>query len=1031
MTVAGGGVVGGTVMGVSVPGGTGIRDSVLGVGGSWHDGSMRSGKTSGSLIGREGDLDALVNALHESASGDTRTVVIGGEAGIGKSRLIDEFARSVPAATVVVKGQCVDLDRDAPPYAPVTGALRALSATIGAEALLDAAGPSRGALLLLLPELGAQVAATADRVGETTGRGGAEFLYDGVAVALENVSREHHLVIVIEDLHWADQATLSLVRFLVRVVEHGRILFVLSYRSDDLTRGHPLRSWLPELDRTPRVSRRDLSRLTKRQVRQLVGEILGSAPLAHDVDVVFERTDGVPFLVEELVDFDGYENTDCFPDTLREILLARYDTLSEPTQKILRLMAAGGSRVDHTLLLAVYEGDADDIDRAAREAVLGNVIVIDDTSYAFRHALVRDAIHEELLPGERVRYHSQYARALEAGLSTECIPATEISYHWMAAHDMKCAFGASLTAMAQAHKAFAYDTASRMGERALELWDQVPDAEAVAGRSRVALLADTAHDLRNAGESDRAIALVDEALADSPADDVERISRLLQDKASYLANVGRTGSVELLRRALAVLQGEPPSVLRATVLGELSARLMLDARFDEAVQIADEAFDEAREVGSRARMSVSANIRGMSLVARGEIDRGLADLERAGELAVGDDSARLRYFVNMSEAMNVLGRFDDAIRISLEGFEGARRRGVERTSGAMLISNTIEPLFAKGELKRADELLERALELDPPIGFSARLQRLKLWSTLWGGDIGAAEALLRGWRAPLSLQLQIDAQSRLGLARVAGEIALAVGNLPWAWLEVRGVLSADDRRFAAYDLPLLAVAARTLASSISSGTSIATEDGETDPARIEARLRAVLDRSASWPTAAAYLAVFDAELGGAGHTGTDAGLWRAAVKASRSPLAQSHLLPYSALRLAEVLASDGDRSAALEQAEEARRRATEIGAGLIVARVAELERRAGVPAASGSASAVTPVPVHDNRRLLTERERQVLDLVEQGQSNRQVAQQLFISAKTASVHVSSILRKLGATSRTEAVFLAHQGAAAELTPAAR
>jgi DNA-binding NarL/FixJ family response regulator len=152
------------------------------------------------------------------------------------------------------------------------------------------------------------------------------------------------------------------------------------------------------------------------------------------------------------------------------------------------------------------------------------------------------------------------------------------------------------------------------------------------------------------------------------------------------------------------------------------------------------------------------------------------------------------------------------------------------------------------------------------------------------------------------------------------------------------------------------------------------------------------------------------------------------VQESRSPLAQAHLLPYSSLRLAEVLASDGDRPAALVQAEEARRRATEIGAGLIVARVGELERRVGLPA-SGAASALATTPVRDNRVLLTERERQVLALVEQGQSNRQVAQQLFISAKTASVHVSSILRKLGATSRTEAVFLAHQGETAELTPA--
>lgn len=997
---------------------------------------MRARAANASLIGREAHLDALCRALAEAAAGDTRTVVIGGEAGIGKTRLIDEFARKLPAGTILVRGYCIDLGRDAPPYGPVTGALRAVADEIGADTLLTAAGPSRDALLVVLPELEPH-----ERADDEPRRGGAERLYDGVALTLESVARTHPLVLVIEDLHWADQGTLGMLRFLVRVLAHARTLFVFTYRSDDMRRGHQLRAWLPELDRSSRVRRRDLERLTRPQVQQLMGEILGTEPAPHDVNVVYQRSDGVPFFIEELVDFDGYENSDCFPDTLREILLARYDTLGDEAQRMLRLIAAGGSRVEHALLAAVHEGKPDDIDRSVREAVVASVLVVNDTGYAFRHSLVREAIHEELLPGERVRFHSQYARALESGIGSTGTAAIEISHHWMAAHDVRRAFAASLPAMTQARRSFAYATAARMGERALELWSQVPDAAQIAGRSRVDILGETAHHLRNAGESDRAISLVDAALAESEptgsaaagsGESIERYARLLRDKASYLANVGRSGSVELLRQALTVLRGQPPSVLRAAVLGELAARLMLNACLDESVGIADEAFTEAEAVGSRARMSVSANIRGMALLERGEIERGLADLALAGGLAV-EDSSRLRYWVNMSDAMFILGRFEEALQIAEVGAEGARSRGVERTAGAILVSNMIGPLLALGEWSRADALLDRALELDPPIGFSAHLKRLKLGLILGRGEIEQADRLLRGWRAALSLQVQIDAQSRMGLARVAGEIAVERGDPEAAWAEVSLLLDPDHRPLPAYDLPLLALAARTLAELTAAGDLVPGSPGATDAKAAEQRLRAVLAHSASWPTAAVWIRIFDAELGGPGHTGTDPELWGAAVTAAEAPTSPAYLRPYTIARLAEALAMAGHRADAHAKTELARTLAREMGAELIVARVEKLERRAGLAtatrsaAASASASGAAPEAPDDGsgniRHLLTERERQVLELVAEGYTNRQIAEHLFISAKTASVHVSSILRKLGASSRTEAVFLARRSGA--------
>ncbi|WP_440710470.1 helix-turn-helix transcriptional regulator [Herbiconiux sp. YIM B11900] len=1004
--------------------------------------------STASMIGRESDLESLGDALRQARSGATRAVVLSGEAGIGKTRLVAEFLEGLPEGTLVLRGQCIDLERDAPPYAPVVALLRALASDVGLEALALSAGPARDSLAVLLPELrGDGPDAGTGGVGPTAAGalGGADRLYDAVATALEAAAVDRPVVVVIEDLHWADQATLSLVRFVLRVMEQARVLFVLTYRSDELGRGHPLRSWIPELDRNRRVVRRELARLNRRQVRRLISALRDGPLEPGDFEIVLQRTDGVPFFVEEIIGCDVV-SVESVPDTLREILLARYEMLGDPAQKVLRLMAAGGVRVEHELLVAVADTPVEALEAAVREAVLARLLVADDTGYTFRHALVREAVHDELLPGERIRFHTAFARALD-----EHGDATAVSYHWMAAHNLRAAFSASLVAMAQARASFASATAARMGERALELWDQVPDAEALAGLGRRELLSETAYILRNAGESDRAVALIDEALASTtPAEHPALYARMLRDKASFLANLGQTGSVELLRSALAVLEGQPRSVLRANVLGELAARLMLDACFTEAIATADAAFGEAEDVGSTARRSVAANIRGFSRLSVGEIDAGLADLALAGGLAEGNDSAQLRYLVNQSDALHLLGRFEEAVVIADEGVEFARRRGVERTSGVMLLANVIAPLLALGRTARAEELLDRALELEPPIGFSAHLQMMKLQTTLWSGDTAAAQKLLRAWRPGLLLQTRIDAQSRATLALVAVEIALARDDLAGAWAEVAAVIDPGHRGFAAYDLPLLASAAHVLARAEAAGLELGAP-----PEVLEARLRDLLAEVAFWPTAPAFVAVFEAELaraGAAGAVGSDAGgagtpptwaaardvpgadpsAWEAATTAAAAPGAPARLEPYTRLRWAEALAVGGDRGAAQAAAEAARERAEAIGHGLILNAVIDLERRLGLVRANARASAgerssgatdatavaaTAPVlrTVEDD---LTERERQVLDLLSQGLSNRQIAERLFISSKTASVHVSNILRKTKTASRTEAAFLA-------------
>lgn len=1093
------------------------------------------------MIGRESDLAALREELAVAARGEPRAVVIGGEAGIGKSRLIAEFlaeaaggdARGVEATTappaLVLLGRCVDLGSDAAPYAPFTAILRRLVGELGIEQVLEAAGPGAGVLSVLLPELADDEAVPA--------RTWAERLYELVTVLLERVSAERPVVVAIEDVHWADSATLELVRFVVRMAERGRLLVLLSYRSDEVARGHALRSWLPELDRTRRVTRWELARLGREQVGTLVASLLGCRQGAgaeavgaaaggepgagtagvgrggaegagagrvgagrggaegagagragaerasaervgvgrvgaervgvaeragaeppgagtaspgtisagtldaepvdpETVDRVYRLSEGVPFFVEELAGIDGLATGEDLPETLRELLLARYERLSEPAQRLLRLLSAGGVCVEHELLAAVFDGTAEELDAAAREALVANVLTADSTEYTFRHALVREAIHADLLPGERGRFHTRYALALEASPRRS---ASQLSSHWMAAHDLRRAFIASLEAMEEARLSYAYAAAAAMGARALELWESVPDAEELSGRSRTELISRTASALRNAGDSERALALVNVALDDAAGLPPEKHARLLRDKAQYLANLSRPGSTELLREALEVVPAAPgadeprdnglgadglgaaaPGAddLRAQLLAELAGRLMVEARYEEAIEKATQSIAAAPEQAT-ARRSVAHNVRGIALVDTGRVEHGLAELEAARTLAGSDAGPLLRYAVNASDAMNLLGRYADAVRIAETGAEQARVRGVERTSGVMLSSNTVEPLLALGELDRAERLLDPALALDPPPGFRVHLRRMKLWLTLWRGDVDGADELLRRWRTGMLVQAAIEMQSRLGFARVAAEIAIARGENAVAWEEASVITAEGTRSIPAYDLPLLAAAARALAE-LAEGRNEAV-----DVEREAGRLEAVLARLAEWPTFPVWGPVVVAELATArlaagvpvaraASTSADGAAavreaWAHAAEAALLPVAPTHLRPYALLRSARLALAAGDRPAAEREAAEARELAERSGLGLLVAAADTI----AAPRASRSLRGQSAPAA-----ALTEREEQVLALIEQGLSNRQIGERLFISAKTASVHVSSILRKVGASTRTEAVYRA-------------
>jgi DNA-binding CsgD family transcriptional regulator/tetratricopeptide (TPR) repeat protein len=852
---------------------------------------------------------------------------------------------------------------------------------------------------------GAVLRSLAEQTPSARGQGGLDRLDEVVTILLEALSAERPMLVLVEDLHWADAATLDVLRFATRVQRTGHLLLVLSYRTDDVERTHPLRQLLADLDRNPRSQRLSLQRLSAREVRAQAHDILGAVPEPADARRLFERSEGVPFFVEELLALGT--TSEAVPSSLREVLLGRYDTLDPAAQQIGRILAAAGERVDHALLSTVSEMTDEQLEPPLRAAMEAGLVVVDPRGYDFRHALVREAVGAELLPGERARFHSRYADALESNPTSEpdrAGRAVRIANHRFDAHDVPRAFEAAVVAMRLSLESFAYATAAQLGERALTLWESVDAAEETAGERRAQLMSRVAFAWRKAGEPARALATLDGALEEADPDDIALRARLLRDRGMLLEIEGRGEAIPELESALALLSDGSQPVLRADVLAELASQYMVSGRGESAIAAATEVLQNAPTEAHRSR-SFAANMLGGTRLHQGHIDEGLAHYERARIEADGDVDALLRYHINLSDGLFMLGRHGDAVALAESGLAIAAQAGVERTSGAILALNTLDPLFALGQWERADQLIDRSLDLDPPNSYRVYLRRAKIRSLLWHGDVETALWLWRGWTESLSAVAKWEEQTRSSQALDFADLHLAADDLDTAW-EFAGQLLGDPRLGTpAQELPVTATAARIIGRRRRAAGDATLQSDD------ESRLRAVLDRDV-WPTQALWRSLVDAELGGDDGAGSNPALWltaRAVAEAPETPITNRLLVE---LGLARSFVVAGDRGAAAVTLEELRARAGELGAGLMVGWAQTLIDSAGLGA--------KPKPLRSDAkdRELTAREQQVLDLVAEGLTNGQIAGSLYLSPKTVAVHVSAILRKLGASTRTEAVRLA-------------
>jgi len=452
-------------------------------------------------------------------------VVVAGEAGVGKTRLVSELVGRVRAReALALTGGCLDVGEGVVAYAPLVEALRSLGGAVDPAELERVLGGVRAELARLVPELGASVEAGV-QAGPGAGALTPGRLFELVLGVLHRLAERGPLLLVVEDLHWADRSTRELLGFLVRNLRAG-VALVLTYRSDELHRRHPMRPFLGELDRSGRTERLELGRLGRRELGELLAGILGEPAPAALTGEILARSEGNPFFAEELlsarVEGSG-GSADLLPEALRDLLLARVEALPQATQRLLQVAAVAGGQVDHHLLAEVAAQPPERLVELLREAVAHHVLVVEDTSggYAFRHALVQEAIYDDLLPVQRPPLHTAYARALAARIEAEgsagAAELGRLAYHWYAAHDLGRALLASVQAGYAAEAAFALAEAAGHYERALELWEQAPQAAASSPLDRGALLQRAAQAANMAGEGPRAVALIAQGLAETDA----------------------------------------------------------------------------------------------------------------------------------------------------------------------------------------------------------------------------------------------------------------------------------------------------------------------------------------------------------------------------------------------------------------------------------------------------------------------------------------------------------------------------------
>jgi DNA-binding CsgD family transcriptional regulator len=978
-------------------------------------------RTTGELVGREGILGQLADALDQAAAGRPTVVVVSGETGVGKTRLVTEFLARSAARTdaTTLAGTCVPVAGEPLPYAALTQALRSTGAT-GVVRQETLRSPE---LARLLPSGLAEPDADLERGSLGGSEAGSEAtsrlrLFQAVLGLLARMSAQGPVVHVVEDVHWADRSTLDLLTFLATNLTDERVLVVLTYREDARDESGTLGPWLAELGRQT-TRRIQVPRLERADAVRLVTALAGQSLPPERLEATLDRSAGNPLFVEQLV-LAG-DGPGPLPYTLQELLKARVDHLPRDTRRLLRAASVIGRVASVPLLARTLDADVEDVEDMLRVGIDAHVVEIrDDDSVGFHHPAFREVVYAELLPGERARLHRAAAEALTRESAPPPELAGEVARHWHLAGDLERALEASVEAGHAYEQMYAYNDAFASFGLALELLDRVP-----SGIDRVDLARRAAGSASAAGDSAEAVRLLEDALThtDKPGTRARVLERL--GSVHFVAG-DSDASRDAFKQAMALLPPDDESRLAARVYAGYAMLAAAWSWLDDADAAGIRALTISRRVGVRREEGITLNALGIVAATRGDLDHGIAQLREALAIAREVESpfdVGLAY-VNLSHVLGIASRLDDGVALCHEGIAELNRFGQDRQFGSLLLCNTSDGLIKAGRWAEAEELISEALGRHPRGVMAAPVLLFAARLAVGQGELTVA------WERCEQARLVVEAEGApLGWSReiteTAAEVELWAGRPAAAYeLATDGLAVTAGTDEAVFGTTLVALGLRALADD-----AVAQRDHKSKVRRASARdvlvttLAAVraLPGRADLPEVEALDVLCTAELARLDHT-PSAELW-ADTAAAWTRLGRPLPAAYARWRRAEALLSSGVNAESIAAVRSVHESAQLLGAVRLVEEIETLARWYRVDLVPSPAQQPAGQDA-DSEALeayaLTAREREVLAALAAGQTNKEIADALFISVKTASVHVSNILRKLDVQGRQEAARVAHR-----------